>query len=63
MGRIRTNFIKRMTERLFEKYPKKFGKDFEANKQAIKELQITDSKQIRNKIAGYMVKVSQRKRY
>jgi len=63
MGRIRTNFIKKMTERLFEENPKKFGKDFEENKYALKEMQITDSKLIRNKIAGYMVKVSQRKRY
>lgn len=62
MGRIRTRFVKNMAEELYARGPEKFGKNFEANKKGVDEAGIAETKFIRNKIAGYIVKVAQRKR-
>lgn len=62
MGRIRTRFVKTMAEELYSHYPEKFGKDFEINKKGVDELSVAETKFIRNKIAGYIVKVAQRRK-
>ena len=36
-----------------------FGTDFESNKKALEELAIIPSKQLRNRIAGYIAKAEQ----
>jgi small subunit ribosomal protein S17e len=46
--------IKRISNELLEKYPDKFGTDFNQNKEAIKQIAIVRSKLLRNKIAGYI---------
>jgi small subunit ribosomal protein S17e len=46
--------IKRISTELLERYPDKFGIDFDENKKLIKEIAIVRSKILRNKIAGYM---------
>lgn len=38
MGRIKTTAIKRFAERLIKIYPDKFGKNFEINKEVLKEI-------------------------
>jgi len=38
-------------------YPEKFSTDFNSNKKIIDELNLTDDKYIRNKLAGYIVHV------
>ncbi|MBU5557969.1 MAG: 30S ribosomal protein S17e [Candidatus Aenigmatarchaeota archaeon] len=63
MGRVRTDFIKRLAEKLVETYPDKFGTDYTKNKAALKELKIINEKFTRNKVAGYIVRVASRKRY
>lgn len=62
MGRIRTKFVKNMAEELHTRFPEKFGRDFDINKKGVDELSIAETKFIRNKIAGYIVKVSQRRK-
>jgi small subunit ribosomal protein S17e len=62
MGRIRGKFIKNMSKRLVEQYPDKFSKNFEENKKALDVLKLVDDKPIRNKIAGYIVSVVERKK-
>lgn len=62
MGRIRTRFVKTMAEELYTRNPGKFGENFDVNKKGVDEAQIAETKFIRNKIAGYIVKVAQRKR-
>ena len=52
MGRIRTTYIKRMTRKLLELFPGRFTKEFKKNKEVMKEVSETPSKQLRNKIAG-----------
>lgn len=48
------NRIKRISTELLEKYPDKFGLDFDANKHVISEVAIIRSKVLRNELAGYI---------
>ena len=48
------NRIKRISTELLEKYPDKFGLDFNANKHVISEVAIIRSKLLRNELAGYI---------
>jgi ribosomal protein S17E len=63
MGRIRTDFIKGMAEKLVVAFPGKFGMDYDKNKAALTELGLLPEKFTRNKVAGYIVRVAGRKRY
>lgn len=60
MGRVKTTMIKNIGKRILKKYPDKFNTDFENNKMVLKELGIIDSKKIRNKVAGYIVRIKKR---
>ena len=60
MGRIKTTMIKNLGKKLLKKYPDKFTTDFEENKKVLKELGIIDSKRIRNRVAGYIVRLKKR---
>ena len=46
------NRIKRISAELLEKYPDKFGLDFNANKNVMCEVAIIRSKDLRNELAG-----------
>lgn len=46
--------VKRISTELLERYPDRFGIDFDENKKLIKEIAIVRSKVLRNKIAGYI---------
>jgi small subunit ribosomal protein S17e len=48
------NRIKRISAELLEKYPDKFGLDFNNNKNVIGEVAIIRSKVLRNELAGYI---------
>jgi small subunit ribosomal protein S17e len=48
------NRIKRISTELLEKYPDKFGLDFNANKNVISDVAIIRSKVLRNELAGYI---------
>lgn len=61
MGRIRTKEVKRLAKQLVEKYGDRFSKDFETNKQVLNELGIFSSKKMRNKVAGYIVRLMKQK--
>jgi small subunit ribosomal protein S17e len=50
---------RRLSEELLARHPEAFGTDFEANKKALEELALVPSKQLRNRIAGYIVKAKQ----
>jgi ribosomal protein S17E len=62
MGRVRGKWIKNMSKRLVEQYPNNFNNKFEDNKKFLDELKIMDDKLIRNKIAGYIVSVVEKKK-
>ena len=50
---------RRLSEELLERHPEAFGTDFEQNKKALEELALIPSKQLRNRIAGYIAKSKQ----
>ncbi len=60
MGRIRTKDIKDLSRSLQDVYPDRFSPDFEENKKVIADLNIMPhkSKRFRNKVAGYVVRLS-----
>jgi len=55
LGNIKNTFVKHLAEGLIEKYPDKFTKDFEKNKEELDKLIRLESKKVRNKVAGYLV--------
>ncbi|MBI2971350.1 MAG: 30S ribosomal protein S17e [Candidatus Aenigmarchaeota archaeon] len=56
MGRIKTADIKKASGELLSAYSNKFSTDFAANKEVLKEFNITDEKRTKNKIAGYITR-------
>ena len=53
--------IKRLSTEILNEYQDKFGTDFLTNKQYLNEVSIIRSKGLKNKIAGYITKILQRK--
>ncbi len=58
MGNIKTKDIKRAGEKLKELYADKFGADFEKNKESLKELNAVSEKRARNRVAGYLTRMT-----
>ncbi len=50
---------RRLSEELLQRHPEAFGPDFEANKKSLEELALIPSKQLRNRVAGYITKAKQ----
>ena len=61
MGQVKNVFIKHLTKRLIEKYPDKFTKNFDKNKEELDKLIRLESKKIRNMVAGYLVHTIRKK--
>ena len=53
--------IKRLSTEIMDEYQDKLGTDFVTNKQFLNEVSIIRSKALKNKIAGYITKIIQRK--
>ena len=54
MGKIRGKSIKRAAKQVVEKYFSRVNADFENNLSLVKDVTITQSKKVRNQLAGYM---------
>lgn len=54
MGKVRTDVVKKTARELLERYPNKFTMDFEENKQLVTQLVNTQTKWMRNRLAGYV---------
>lgn len=61
MGNIRPTYIKRVAHELLDKHPEYFTDDFEHNKLMVGELTNTQGKILRNRIAGYVTRLRQRR--
>jgi len=57
MGRVRPTYIKRLAQDLVAAEPEKFSEDFEENKEELKDTEEFRSKTLRNRVAGYIVRV------
>ncbi|HLD33130.1 MAG TPA: 30S ribosomal protein S17e [Candidatus Nanoarchaeia archaeon] len=53
MGRIKTKLVKRMTNDIIERFPEEVRADFNENKEFVERHLDTQSKKLRNIIAGY----------
>jgi small subunit ribosomal protein S17e len=53
---IKPDYVKKTGNILLERYPEAFSRDFEQNKEAVRELTTIDSKGVRNRIAGYVTR-------
>ncbi|MCK5699332.1 MAG: 30S ribosomal protein S17e [Candidatus Aenigmarchaeota archaeon] len=63
IGAIKQRYIKGAAKKLVENFPERFSKDFNKNKEVIKELDIVESSHVRNKIAGSVVHVVRNKKF
>ncbi len=61
MGRIKTTWMKKIARVLLDKYPDKFNNDFDNNKKFLESLKIIEDKPVRNKVAGYLVRIAGKK--
>ena len=57
MGKVRTDTVKRVSRELLKRFPERFTGDFESDKLAVNDLVITQSKRLRNRIAGYVTRL------
>ena len=57
MGKVRTEYIKRIARELVERFPDKFTSDFENNKKIVGALTSISSTKLRNRIAGYTTRL------
>ncbi len=61
MGRIKTQFIKRITGELIDAHEKDLKKDFKDNKALVASFTDASSKKTRNIIAGYVTRIMKMK--
>ncbi len=60
MGRVRQTYIKRLAKDLVESDNKEFSEDFDENKEILGETGEFNSKRLRNRVAGYIVRLKTR---
>ena len=53
---IKPKYVKQLGTLLLERYPEAFNTDFETNKENVAELTNVESKNVRNRIAGYITR-------
>lgn len=57
VGKVRTDTIKRVSRELVRRFPDRFTGDFESDKEGVNQLVTTQSKRLRNRIAGYVTRL------
>jgi len=63
MGRVRPRHVKRLARNLVDDHEDRFEEDFEHNKEQLKAMDEFESKKLRNRVAGYMVRVLRNKKF
>ncbi|WP_101294822.1 30S ribosomal protein S17e [Halegenticoccus soli] len=53
---IKPKYVKQLGNLLLERYPQAFNSDFETNKENVAKLTNVESKEVRNRIAGYVTR-------
>ena len=62
MGKAVQKMLKYKAETVAKEFPEKFSKDFDANKKAIDSLGLGLAKTNRNKVSGFVTRISNRKK-
>jgi small subunit ribosomal protein S17e len=57
LGSIRPTYVKAAARRLMQYYPDEFTDDFETNKRLVEQYTDVQTKTVRNRIAGYLVRL------
>jgi small subunit ribosomal protein S17e len=57
VGKVRPDHIKEIAHILIERFPNKFSSDFENNKKMVDKLTDVTSIKVRNRIAGYIIRL------
>ena len=57
LGNVKPAFIKRIAKELIQKFPDEFTDDFEKNKILVERLTSISTKNMRNRIAGYIARI------
>ncbi len=57
MGRVKLQFIKRITHKLMDRHKNEFKNTFAENKEIIKEYLDVSNKKLRNIITGYVTRL------
>lgn len=53
---IKPKYVKQLGTILLERYPDSFNREFETNKDSVEQLTNVKSKEVRNRIAGYITR-------
>ena len=62
LGNVKPAFIKRIALELIQKFPEEFTDDFEKNKMLVQKLTTIATKNMRNRVAGYITRVMEERR-
>nr|MDO8134319.1 30S ribosomal protein S17e [Candidatus Njordarchaeum guaymaensis] len=54
MGKVRIDSVKRLARNLYSRYANYFSAEFNENKEKLRNILITPSKGVRNRVAGYL---------
>ncbi|MFT4244704.1 MAG: 30S ribosomal protein S17e [Candidatus Woesearchaeota archaeon] len=57
MGRIKTRYIKVVSQKIYNMGEEKFSTNFDENKEAVKQYATIPSKKMRNSIIGYITRL------
>ncbi|MCD6448362.1 MAG: 30S ribosomal protein S17e [Thermoplasmata archaeon] len=57
MGNVKPAFVKRIALELLQKFPEEFTDDFEKNKVLVEKLTTISTKNVRNRVAGYITRL------
>ena len=57
LGNVKPAFVKRIALELIEKFPEEFTDDFEKNKMLVERLTTISTKNLRNRVAGYITRI------
>lgn len=53
---IKPDYVKKTGKVLLDRYPEAFGEDFDHNKESVRKLTNIESKNVRNRVAGYVTR-------
>ncbi|OYT42737.1 MAG: 30S ribosomal protein S17e [Candidatus Aenigmarchaeota archaeon ex4484_224] len=60
MGRIKTEFIKKIGQKIYLQYRDRITTDFDKNKELVKEVLKIESKKVRNIVTGYITRLKRK---
>lgn len=61
MGRIKTQMIKRLAFKMFNKHQNQLKENFDENKKVVETYMSRRNKKIRNTVAGYVTRLARNK--